>query len=138
MYESTIAALSFSVSLKERDCFALMSFYDGVLLDLLKKMLKTRIRTPDEIPLVLKELVGRGVLDKDDYKRIVGLLLEIDGLIEARINNEIDEEECKKGLKEKYREILSIITQVTTNWEQLVAIRTHKEPTLSPNILRIG
>jgi len=116
MFTQSTTVFFYSLSGKE-DCLELSKFYDILLFNIANNLSKEKISMPDELPILFKSLKDKGIIPEFYYERIVGLLLEIDGIIELKINGDMSNEECRKDIEEKYLEILSLLTTINTNWD---------------------
>ncbi len=102
---------------RRSDCLELSKFYDSFLLNMVNNLSEEKISAPDKLPLLFKSLRDKGIIPDFHYRRIVGLLLEIDGIIEMRINGDMSDEKCKKEIEKKYQEAISLLTTINTNWD---------------------
>ncbi|MGQ4891991.1 MAG: hypothetical protein ACP6IP_05830 [Candidatus Njordarchaeia archaeon] len=105
-----------------KDCYELLKNYDKILLDIISGLMGEKHTYTDELPLLFKSLKERGLIPEFYYERIVGLLLEIDGIIEARTSGETGEKECMREIEGKYREIIALVNTINTNQNEQINI----------------
>lgn len=93
-------------------CLVFQKDLDKKLLNLVNRFFDIKIEDPSELPLVFKQLRENGRITEEQHRKLVGLLLEIDGIIEEKINGEINEKDCKESIEEKYNKIFLIIRSI--------------------------